>query len=584
MVAPTARVTFACRFPRRCSVTVARTIADDLRWKYWERLANALSSRWRYSDVLVCHPIDTQCSIERVYICARVMGTPTPDLGSAHDHELVTDDELLVEDASLPAASDVAELLGPRAQEGAPRRELVRVGEVLAGKYRVERVHAPGALGVTCDAEHLQLRQRVVVKLCEASSRSQADGAARFLESARLAAQLRNSHLARVLDVGRLDTGIAYSVTEHLSGTDLQGVLRVREWLPVSEAVDYAIQLCEGLAVAHIAGFVHRNLKPTNVFLARESDGRPIIKVLDFCLLDGVLTNTSIIPSPPESVVGSLAYLAPEQVRDPSSVDVRADIWAVGALLHELLTGSPLYAASSVPGMFAAIAADDARPITQLRGELPRELEEVVLRCLEKERDYRWSDVGTLVRQLRRFASEEGRAAVDRVIMVLEGRSLRPPHFRAPCAREGRSAGTRCTGRQHSVASKPSLARTRARRTRDYGLFSRSRGLHRNSQSAGDHRCAGSGAANGCKPFASAAGSAASAASRFRAGRRVRAGRQRPAAGAAAGGRAASGQSMESARREPARRAARSCGDRRLTADDRGGAGGHVHPSAVRQR
>jgi len=355
------------------------------------------------------------------------MGTPTPDLESAHDHELVTDDELLVDDTSLPVASDVTELRVRRAEERSSGRVLVRVGDVLAGKYRIERVHAPGALGVTCDAEHLQLRQRVVLKLCAASLRTQTESASCFLDNARLAAQLRNSHLPRVLDVGRLDSGIAYSVTEHLSGTDLRGVLRVREWLPVSEAVDYAIHVCEGLAVAHVAGFVHRNLKPTNVFLARESDGRPIIKVLDFCLVDGVvLSDTSIAMSTMDSVVSSLAYLAPEQVRDPSSVDVRADIWAIGALLHELLTGSPLYTASSVPGIFAAIAADDATPMTQLRGDLPRELEEIVLRCLEKERDYRWSDVGTLAKQLSRFASEDGRAAVDPVIMVLERRTLRP--------------------------------------------------------------------------------------------------------------------------------------------------------------
>ncbi|MEI9953418.1 MAG: protein kinase [Pseudomonadota bacterium] len=361
------------------------------------------------------------------------MGNSTPDHESAHEHELVTDDELLEEEASSPAAgalSDPPPSL--RLEDLAPRPMLLGAGEVLAGKYRVERVYAPGALGLTCDAQHLQLRQRVVVKLCVAGARPQSERAARFLQSARLAAQLRNQHLARVLDIGTLDSGIAYSVTEHLSGTDLRGVLRVREWLPVPEAVDYALQVCEGLAVAHVAGLVHRNLKPANVFLARENDGRPIIKVLDFCLVDGSSSDDSLSISTSESLVSSLAYLAPEQVRDPGSVDVRADIWAIGALLHELLTGSPLHSASSVPGIFAAIAADSATPMSQLRGEIPSELEEVVLRCLEKERDYRWSDVGTLAKQLRRFASEEGRAAVDRVIMVLERRARSPRSLLPP--------------------------------------------------------------------------------------------------------------------------------------------------------
>ena len=155
------------------------------------------------------------------------MANSSPDHESAHDHELVTDDELLEENSSPKASGDV---FHPRRalllDELATRRALVRVGEVLVGKYRVERIHAPGALGVTCDAQHVQLQQRVVVKLSAAGGQAPSAAAARFLKSARLAAQLRNPHLPRVLDVGTLESGIAYSVTEHLSGTDLRGVLR----------------------------------------------------------------------------------------------------------------------------------------------------------------------------------------------------------------------------------------------------------------------------------------------------------------------------------------------------------------------
>jgi len=362
------------------------------------------------------------------------MGNSKPDEDSSHEHELVTDDELLEDGAALSPAKDDDLHEPPRGLRlgDSARRALVGVGEVLLGKYRVERVHAPGALGVSCDALHVSLRQRVVVKLGLAGARPGSEGAARFLRSARLAAQLRSEHLARVLDLGTLESGIPYTVTEHVSGTDLRGVLRVREWLPVSEAIDYVLQVCEGLAVAHVAGLVHGNLKLSNVFLARDNDGRPIIKVLDFCSSDVASSDASITMSTTESVVNSLAYLAPEQVRDPGSVDLRADIWAIGALLHELLTGVPLHAAASVPGIFAAIAADSATPISKLRSELPSELEEIVLRCLEKERDYRWPDVGTLAKQLRRFASPQGRDAVDRVVMVLErrarsSRSLFPP-------------------------------------------------------------------------------------------------------------------------------------------------------------
>ncbi len=362
------------------------------------------------------------------------MANSRRDPESSHDHELVTEDELFQDDSpSLLVESEERE--PPRVSridELRRNRAVVRPGDLLAGKYRVERVHAPGALGVTCDAQHVQLGQRVALKLFAAELGADSVGSARFLNSARLAAQLRGEHLARVLDLGTLDSGAAYCVTEHLSGTDLRGVLRVREWLPVSEAVDYALQVCEGLAAAHAAGLAHRNLKPANVFLAREYDGRPSIKLLDFCLVEGLLNSAPVMLSTGSSATSSLAYLAPEQIRAPGSVDLRADIWALGALLHEWLSGSPVFSAVSVPGIFAAIAADPVTPLRQLNADVPAELEEVVRRCLEKERDYRWSDVGTLARQLRPFASESGKEVVDRVVMVLErrvrhSRSMIPP-------------------------------------------------------------------------------------------------------------------------------------------------------------
>ncbi|HWZ89701.1 MAG TPA: protein kinase, partial [Polyangiaceae bacterium] len=209
-------------------------------------------------------------------------------------------------------------------------------------------------------------------------------------------------------------------------------VLRVREWLPVPEAVDYVLQACESLAEAHVLGLVHRNLKLSNLFLTRRDDGRPIVKVLDFCLSDGPLGDMAINGSMASATIGSLAYLAPEQIREPATVDLRADVWALGAILHELLTGVPLYAASSAPGLFAAIAADPPALASHLRSDIPAELESVVLRCLEKDRGDRFADVGDLARQLKPFASTEGRDSVDRIVLALErrarsSRSTRPP-------------------------------------------------------------------------------------------------------------------------------------------------------------
>ena len=358
----------------------------------------------------------------------------TRDRDSAHDHELVLEEDLLLDEeprASVGRSSRRSELRELRVEERPLDKRPVRVGDLLAGKYSVERVHPSGAHGLTVDAEHLQLGQRVSLKMSLSEGRAEADGAARFLRGARFAAQLRSAHVARVVDLGTLDSGAAYVVTEHLAGTDLRGVLRVREWLPVPEAVDYVLQACVALAEAHVAGFVHRNLKPSNLFLARDEEGRPSLKVLDFCIAEGAFSD-AVVTSPNRSRVSSLAYLAPEQVRDPSGADVRADIWALGAVLYELLTGAAAFAAASAPGLFAAIAADAPTPPTQLQGDIPAELEAIVLRCLEKEREYRYPGVGELVRQLRPFASEAGQDSVEQAIKILErrmrsSRSIQPP-------------------------------------------------------------------------------------------------------------------------------------------------------------
>jgi serine/threonine protein kinase len=363
------------------------------------------------------------------------------DQESAHDHELVLDDELIHDEDSAPRVEH-GRRVRPRVERAAEfgaRPVQLRAGDVLADKYRIERVHQRGTLGVTVEAEHLQLGQRVAIKLMLADPHVHSEAAASFLRGARFAVQLRNEHVARVVDVGTLESGAPFMVTEHLSGSDLRAVLRVREWLPVPEAVDYVLQACEALAEAHVLGFGHRNLKLSNLFLTRRDDGRPILKVLDFCVSDGPLSDAGVAGASSSSLLNSLACIAPEQIREPGAVDLRADIWALGVILHELLTGSPLYSASTAPGLFAAIAADPPTPASHLRAEIPAELESVISRCLEKEREDRFSDVGDLARQLKPFASTSGRDSLERVVLTLERRAQRSARSTRPPALPGAS-------------------------------------------------------------------------------------------------------------------------------------------------
>lgn len=347
------------------------------------------------------------------------------DSQPGHDSEGFEDD-LLDDFAPTRVSRSPREELD---SEPGVRAELVRVGELLAGKYRVERVHKRGALCITVEALHTQLGQRVVVRLLAADPRAYPEAAARFLRGARLAVRFQNEHTARVLDLGTLSSGAPFVVTELLAGSDLQRVLRVRELLTIAEAVDYLLQACEALSLAHAHGVVHRNLKPTNFFLTRKDDARRLV-VLDFGVSEDPLSDAAINLGGISGAAKSLAYLAPEQIRDPSSVDARADIWALGAILHEMLTGYPLYDSSSTPALLAMIAADAPVPASHLRAEVPAELESIVLRCLAKERDERFPSVAALASALNPFASTIGHDSAARVSRTLGQRprsSLPPP-------------------------------------------------------------------------------------------------------------------------------------------------------------
>jgi len=155
-------------------------------------------------------------------------------------------------------------------------------GVVLAGKYRVERVIGQGGMGVVAAVQHLQLEQRMALKLMLPHAMGSTDAISRFLREARAAARISSEHVARVFDVGALESGEPYIAMEYLEGADLAQLLATRGRLSVEESIDYLLQAGEALAEAHAAGIVHRDLKPGNLFLVRRVDGQQLVKVLDF--------------------------------------------------------------------------------------------------------------------------------------------------------------------------------------------------------------------------------------------------------------------------------------------------------------
>jgi eukaryotic-like serine/threonine-protein kinase len=281
----------------------------------------------------------------------------------------------------------------------------IKIGAVLAGKYRVERILARGGMGIVVQAWHLQLHQAVAVKLIAPTALSDARNVQRFLWEARAAVRLKSEHIARVLDVGSLDSGAPYIVLEYLDGTDLASFPRSE--LTVGRIVDLVLQACEALAEVHALDIVHRDVKPGNLFITRSAVGALHLKLLDFGI--------SKIPRKSEltatqTLMGTPAYSSPEQLRSSRQVDHRSDIWSLGVVLHELLQGAVPYDGDTFAAMVLQIAND---PLPAMTVSLPDGLAQIVCRCLEKEPAQRFQTMAELAEALAPHAHSATQATLS---------------------------------------------------------------------------------------------------------------------------------------------------------------------------
>jgi serine/threonine-protein kinase len=309
---------------------------------------------------------------------------------------------------------------------------MIQQGELLAGKYRVEQVLGAGGMGYVVAAMHEQLGQRVAVKLLVPELCENEDSVMRFLREARAAVKIHSEHVARVIDVGELTNGSPYMVMEFLNGRDLADELdQPGEVLPVEVAIDYVLQASEAVAEAHSLGVIHRDLKPANLFLTHRPDGSPLVKVLDFGISKAINAEDNALEPAPSltathSLLGSPAYMSPEQIRRPKQVDTRTDIWSLGSILFELLTRDPPFNADSPLALLAAVVSDPLPSVRDKRPDVPPELEAVIAKCLEKNPDNRYQSVAELADALAPFAPRS-QPSVSRISGILRATSLRPP-------------------------------------------------------------------------------------------------------------------------------------------------------------
>lgn len=277
---------------------------------------------------------------------------------------------------------------------------VLHVGDMLLGKYRVERILGQGSMGAVVAVLHVELGELFAMKVMLPEALKSPQALSRFLREARAAARLKSEHAVRVFDVGRLDERSPYMVMEHLNGSDLKELIRERGPLAPERAASYLLQICDVLGEAHGQGIIHRDLKPSNLFLTRRPNGAPCVKVIDFGISKLIDSDGKRITGS-GVVMGSPFYMSPEQMRGSMSIDARSDIWSLGVVLYELVTGRVPFEEKNFAQLVWRVVNEEPPAPTSARPELPPWVDDIALRCLQKSPEQRFQTVADLAAALR---------------------------------------------------------------------------------------------------------------------------------------------------------------------------------------
>ena len=311
------------------------------------------------------------------------------------------------------------------------------------GPYEIQAALGAGGMGEVYRARDTRLDRTVAVKILPDSLAADPQLRERFDREARAVAALNHPHICTLHDIGQQTSGsspaqlpLHYLVMELLEGETLAERL-ARGPVPVTQAIEIGVQVASALDAAHRAGLVHRDIKPANIFLVRRSgaSATPVAKLLDFGLAKTgpgagpVSGSVSMLPTTPAGVtmqgtiLGTLHYMAPEQV-EGRDADARTDIFALGIVLHEMVTGARVFDGKSAAGVMAAILERDAPDLRAVQPSTPPLLSHVVARCLAKDPDERWQSAGDLMRELRWLATADAQPGVATPMHVA---TARPP-------------------------------------------------------------------------------------------------------------------------------------------------------------
>jgi len=298
------------------------------------------------------------------------------------------------------------------------RSQDIHPGDVIAGKYRVRAILSRNP-SLIVEAFHVEFDQRAVIKLLLPGTGDEKE-IERFRREARVLSKLETEHAAKILDVGTQSDGTFYLVRQHVEGEDLQTYVQSYGPRPVAEAVLIVLQAAECVAETHANGIVLRELSPPNITIARRASGTPLAKITDFGTAKLMRDNAA--PAGGSSLTatalfGLSPYSSPELVRKAKSVDQRADVWSLGAVLYYVLAGRAPFG-GDVAQLMLAITREEPLPVTSIRGDVPPDIDTILAWAMAKDVDRRFKNVHSLAHALAPYAPPEGQVLVERIAQI----------------------------------------------------------------------------------------------------------------------------------------------------------------------
>ncbi|MEZ4314645.1 MAG: protein kinase [Polyangiaceae bacterium] len=279
------------------------------------------------------------------------------------------------------------------------------VGQVYGGKYRIVRLMGQGSMGAVYEGENVRIRRRVAIKTLHPGMAEKGDTLQRFEREAKAAGHIGSAHIVEVLDMGDLPDGSRYMVMEYLDGVTLQQHIRTSGRLTPQEASPIVQQLLEGLGAAHATGIIHRDLKPANVFLVRQP-GRPdFVKILDFGVSKFSVLSEEMSMTRTGAVLGTPYYMSPEQAKGARGTDARSDLYAVGVILYECITGQVPFSADTFNELLFRIVLESPPPAESFVPDLSPEMAAIIRKSMAREPADRYQTAGELKQALAEWSA-----------------------------------------------------------------------------------------------------------------------------------------------------------------------------------